>query len=126
MAHTVGLDVEQRPAVGPEGVADVGDRAAARAQDLPVGAAGRQQLGIEVAAFCMSAGEGDDAAVTPRGVAEVGGGVGGGVEPVDVAESGRWKGGHGRLPVSVVVRCQVVVWVWRCPASASASATAAA
>src|SRR3954468_13908535 len=85
MAHTVGLDVEQRPAVGPEGVADVGDRAAAWAQDLPVGAAGRQQLGIEVAAFCVSAGEGDDAAVTLRGVAEVDGGVDGGVEAGDGA-----------------------------------------
>jgi len=74
MAHTVGLDVEQRPAVGPEGVADVGDRAAACAQDLPVGAAGRQQLGIEVGAFCVSAGEGDDAAVTLRRVAEIDGG----------------------------------------------------
>ena len=44
MAYTVRLDVEQRPAVGLEGVADVGDRAAGGPHDLPVCAAGRQQL----------------------------------------------------------------------------------
>src|SRR6185312_11880211 len=36
MAYTVRLDVEQRPAVGLEGVADVGDRAPGGPHDLPV------------------------------------------------------------------------------------------
>src|SRR5204862_1963200 len=96
-AYTVRLDVEQRPAVGLEGVADVGDRAAGGPHDLPVCAAGRQQFRMEVGALGASAGQRDDAAVTLWGVAEVDGGVELGVEAVDVPEFGGWEGGHGRL-----------------------------
>src|SRR3954453_7338820 len=54
MAYTVRLDVEQRPAVGLEGVADVGDRAAGGPHDLPVCAAGRQHFGAGPGPFGTS------------------------------------------------------------------------
>jgi hypothetical protein len=73
MAYALGLDIEQRTRVGLQGVADVGDRAAGRPQDLPVGAAGGQQLGVEVRARCVAAGERNDPPVPLRGVTEVDG-----------------------------------------------------
>src|SRR4051812_38789336 len=97
MAYTVRLDVEQRPAVGLEGVADVGDRTAGGPHDLPICAAARQQFRMEVGAIGPSTGQREDAAVTLWGVAEVDWGVELGVEAVDVAEFGGWESGHGPL-----------------------------
>src|SRR5439155_1239135 len=74
--------------------ADVGDRAAGRPHDLPVSTAGRQQLGVEVGARCMAAGERNDAPVALRGVTEVDGCVELGVEPVDVTQLGVGEGVH--------------------------------
>jgi hypothetical protein len=84
MAYALGLDVEQRAAGGLQGVADAGDRAAARSYDLPVGAAGGQQLGVEVGARRVAAGERDDPPAPLWRVPEVEVGV----ERVDVAQLG--------------------------------------
>jgi GMC oxidoreductase len=97
VAYTVRLDVEQRSAVGLEGVADVGDSGAGGPHELPVCAAGRLQFRMEVGALGASTNQRDDAAVALWGVAEVDQGVELGVEAVDVAEFGGWEGGHGRL-----------------------------
>ena len=64
VAYAARLDVEQRPAVGLEGVADVGDRAAGGPHDLPVCAAGPKHFRMEVGAFGASTGPRDDAAVS--------------------------------------------------------------
>src|SRR5450631_1077393 len=88
MAYAARLDVEQRPAVGLEGVADVGDRAAGGPYDLPVCAAGPQHFRMEVGAFGTSTGPRDDAAVTFWRLAEVDQGVEVGVDAVDVAKFG--------------------------------------
>src|SRR2546430_4652080 len=94
MAYALGLDVEQRAAVGLQGVADVGDRAAGRPHDLPVSAAGGQQLCVEVGARCVAAGKRNDPPVALWGVTEVDGYVQLGVEPVDVAQLGVGEGVH--------------------------------
>src|ERR1700736_6017981 len=88
MADAARLDVEQRPAVGLEGVADVGDRAAGGPHDLPVCAPGPQHFRMEVGAFGMSTGPRDDAAVTFWRLAKVDQGVEVGVDAVDVAKFG--------------------------------------
>ena len=71
MAHTARLDVQQVAPVGLQRVTDVAERGAVGQHDLPVGAGARQQRAAELGSDERPAGQGHDAAVALRPLAEI-------------------------------------------------------